>query len=80
VGRDAVGKGGVVRNPVARRGALTAVGRTAAGGGASVLGYVSSGLPGPKGNLETFVWLAEAGRADALDTDGIEWSAAEVEP
>ena len=26
-----------------------------------------SGLPGPKGNRETFVWLAEAGRAGALD-------------
>ena len=26
------------------------------------MGYASSGLPGPKGNLETFVWLAESGR------------------
>jgi 23S rRNA (cytidine1920-2'-O)/16S rRNA (cytidine1409-2'-O)-methyltransferase len=31
-----------------------------------VLGYAPSGLPGPKGNLETFVWLAEGGRAGAL--------------
>ena len=31
--------------------------------GAAVLGFASSGLPGPKGNRETFVWLAEAGRA-----------------
>ena len=27
------------------------------------MGFASSGLPGPAGNLETFVWLAEAGRA-----------------
>jgi 23S rRNA (cytidine1920-2'-O)/16S rRNA (cytidine1409-2'-O)-methyltransferase len=27
-----------------------------------VAGFASSGLPGPKGNLETFVWLADAGR------------------
>jgi 23S rRNA (cytidine1920-2'-O)/16S rRNA (cytidine1409-2'-O)-methyltransferase len=32
-----------------------------------VLGFAPSGLPGPKGNLETFVWLGEAGRADAID-------------
>ncbi|HEV3055160.1 MAG TPA: TlyA family RNA methyltransferase [Solirubrobacteraceae bacterium] len=80
VGREAVGKGGVVREPTARRGALIAVGRTVLQAGASVLGYASSGLPGPKGNLETFVRLAEAGRAGGLDGDGIERSAAEVEP
>jgi 23S rRNA (cytidine1920-2'-O)/16S rRNA (cytidine1409-2'-O)-methyltransferase len=34
--------------------------------GASVLGFAPSGLPGPKGNLETFVWLAEGGRAGAV--------------
>jgi 23S rRNA (cytidine1920-2'-O)/16S rRNA (cytidine1409-2'-O)-methyltransferase len=32
-----------------------------------VLGFAPSGLPGPKGNRETFVWLAEAGRAGAID-------------
>jgi 23S rRNA (cytidine1920-2'-O)/16S rRNA (cytidine1409-2'-O)-methyltransferase len=35
----------------------------ALGLGAGVLGFASSGLPGPKGNRETFVWLAEPGRA-----------------
>ena len=39
------------------------VGEAALALGATVLGYHSSGLPGPKGNLETFIWLAEAGRA-----------------
>jgi 23S rRNA (cytidine1920-2'-O)/16S rRNA (cytidine1409-2'-O)-methyltransferase len=31
-----------------------------------VLGYAPSGLPGPAGNRETFVWLAEPGREGAL--------------
>jgi 23S rRNA (cytidine1920-2'-O)/16S rRNA (cytidine1409-2'-O)-methyltransferase len=42
-----------------------------------VLGYASSGLPGPKGNLETFLWLAEGGRGGLAD---LEPAAAEVEP
>jgi 23S rRNA (cytidine1920-2'-O)/16S rRNA (cytidine1409-2'-O)-methyltransferase len=46
--------------------------------GASVLGYASSGLPGPAGNQETFVWLAEAGRAGGVSD--IEAAAREVEP
>jgi 23S rRNA (cytidine1920-2'-O)/16S rRNA (cytidine1409-2'-O)-methyltransferase len=69
VGRDAVGKGGVVRDPLQRRRALVEVGGAAQELGASVLGYASSGLPGPKGNLETFVWLAEAGRPGVADLD-----------
>ena len=36
------------------------------------------GCPGPKGNRETFVWLAEAGRAGAVDD--LEAAAAVVEP
>ena len=66
VGRDKVGKGGVVRDPELRRGALVSVGRAAQGLGAAVMGYASSGLPGPKGNRESFVWVAEAGRAGAV--------------
>jgi 23S rRNA (cytidine1920-2'-O)/16S rRNA (cytidine1409-2'-O)-methyltransferase len=62
VGREGVGKGGVVRDPAARRGALLDVARAATELGVSVAGFASSGLPGPKGNLETFVWLADAGR------------------
>jgi 23S rRNA (cytidine1920-2'-O)/16S rRNA (cytidine1409-2'-O)-methyltransferase len=78
-GREAVGKGGVVRSPDARRGALVAVGEAARGLGAAVVGYASSGLPGPKGNLETFVWLAEGSRG-GLDPAGVKRAAAEVEP
>jgi 23S rRNA (cytidine1920-2'-O)/16S rRNA (cytidine1409-2'-O)-methyltransferase len=77
VGRGAVGKGGVVRDAALRRGALVSAGQAAAGLGASVLGYVSSGLPGPKGNRESFMWLAEAGRGGLGD---LEAAAAEVEP
>jgi 23S rRNA (cytidine1920-2'-O)/16S rRNA (cytidine1409-2'-O)-methyltransferase len=67
VGRERVGRGGVVREAADRRAALVAVATAARGLGASVLGFASSGLPGPKGNRETFVWLAEAGRAGAVD-------------
>jgi 23S rRNA (cytidine1920-2'-O)/16S rRNA (cytidine1409-2'-O)-methyltransferase len=77
VGRAGVGKGGVVRDADLRRGALVAVGRAAQELGAGVLGYASSGLPGPKGNLETFAWLAEGGRAGVTDLDA---AAREVEP
>jgi 23S rRNA (cytidine1920-2'-O)/16S rRNA (cytidine1409-2'-O)-methyltransferase len=67
VGRERVGKGGVVREPADRRAALGAVASAAARDcGAAVLGFAASGLPGPKGNRETFVWLAEAGRPGAV--------------
>ena len=63
VGRAGFSRGGVVREPEARRGALADVAECAGALGAAVLGFAPSGLPGPKGNLETFVWLAEGGRA-----------------
>jgi 23S rRNA (cytidine1920-2'-O)/16S rRNA (cytidine1409-2'-O)-methyltransferase len=67
--RARVGKGGVVRDPGDRRDALLRVGRAALGLGASVLGYHSSGLPGPKGNRETFIHLAEPHRAGAAGSE-----------
>jgi 23S rRNA (cytidine1920-2'-O)/16S rRNA (cytidine1409-2'-O)-methyltransferase len=66
VGRERVGKGGVVRDVGLRREAVVMVAEAARGLGASVMGLAPSGLPGPKGNLETFLWLAEGGRAGAL--------------
>ena len=77
VGRDRVGKGGVVRDPAERRRALLDVARAAAAFPAAVLGFASSGLPGPKGNRETFVWLAEPGRGGRED---LEAAVDEVEP
>ena len=82
VGRALASKGrGVIRDPADRRAALVGVGEAALGLGASVLGYHSSGLAGPKGNRETFVWLAEPGRAGgAQDAQEIEMMARKVEP
>ncbi len=78
VGRGRLGKGGVVRDAAHRRAALVDVARAVAREGVAVMGFASSGLPGPKGNRETFVWLAEAGRAGALED--IEAAASAVEP
>jgi 23S rRNA (cytidine1920-2'-O)/16S rRNA (cytidine1409-2'-O)-methyltransferase len=78
VGRDRIGKGGVVREPAARREALVSVGSFALGLGASVAGYASSGLPGPKGNRETFVWLREPARG--VGVADLEAAALAVEP
>jgi 23S rRNA (cytidine1920-2'-O)/16S rRNA (cytidine1409-2'-O)-methyltransferase len=79
VGRERIGSGGVVREAPDRRSALVSVARSVHDV-AAVLGFASSGLPGPKGNRETFVWLAEPGRAGALDDDGVLAAAEDVEP
>jgi 23S rRNA (cytidine1920-2'-O)/16S rRNA (cytidine1409-2'-O)-methyltransferase len=84
VGRGRVGKGGVVRDADVRREALVAVGGAALSMGAAVLGYRSSGLAGPKGNRETFIWLSdprhtgESGRTQGIapEAPGAEESAA----
>jgi len=78
VGRGNVGKGGVVRDAPGRRGALVSVADAARALGAAVLGFASSGLPGPKGNQESFVWLAEDGREG--DVGDIEAAARVIEP
>lgn len=77
VGKGRVGSGGVVRDPALRREAIVTVAQAARP--AAVLGFASSGLPGPKGNRESFVWIADAGREGALDQAGIERAALEVE-
>jgi 23S rRNA (cytidine1920-2'-O)/16S rRNA (cytidine1409-2'-O)-methyltransferase len=67
-GRERVGKGGVVRSADDRRAALVDVGEHAlTRRGVAVLGYASSGLPGPAGNRESFIWLGEAGRSGAAE-------------
>jgi 23S rRNA (cytidine1920-2'-O)/16S rRNA (cytidine1409-2'-O)-methyltransferase len=66
VGRERIGKGGVVRDPALRREAILGVAAAAREQGAAVLGFAASGLPGPAGNRETFVHLADRGRDRAL--------------
>jgi 23S rRNA (cytidine1920-2'-O)/16S rRNA (cytidine1409-2'-O)-methyltransferase len=79
VGRELVGKGGVVRSAGDRRAALVKVGRFAREElGLSVVGFAASGLPGPAGNRESFLWLAERGRDGALDE--LEPAARRAEP
>ena len=67
VGRERVGRGGVVRDPQLRLEAVLSVATAAVECGASVCGAAPSGLPGPKGNMESFLWLAERDRAGAWD-------------
>jgi 23S rRNA (cytidine1920-2'-O)/16S rRNA (cytidine1409-2'-O)-methyltransferase len=78
VGRGQVGKGGVVRDPALRRSAVLSVASCARELGCAAMGFAPSGLPGPAGNLETFVWLAEGGRAGALAGD-LDQALAEVD-
>jgi 23S rRNA (cytidine1920-2'-O)/16S rRNA (cytidine1409-2'-O)-methyltransferase len=61
VGRERVGRGGVVRSPEDRRAALDSIRDWALAAGHEVRGFAPSGLPGPAGNLETFIWLASEG-------------------
>ncbi len=75
LGREGVGKGGVVRDQDDRREALLAVATTAHDLGLGVLGFAPSGLPGPKGNHETFV---HCGRG-AGGIDDLEAAVAEVD-
>jgi 23S rRNA (cytidine1920-2'-O)/16S rRNA (cytidine1409-2'-O)-methyltransferase len=77
VGRERVGKGGVVREAEDRLDVLVSVGEAANGLGLSVRGYCSSGLPGPAGNLESFIWCTEGARPGV---DDLRLAALEAEP
>jgi 23S rRNA (cytidine1920-2'-O)/16S rRNA (cytidine1409-2'-O)-methyltransferase len=63
VGRERVGKGGVVRDDALREAAADAVARAAAALGYREVGRAESRLAGPKGNREIFLRL-EPGTAD----------------
>ena len=60
LGRERVGRG-VVRDAADRREAIVKVALAAQELGLPVRGFASSGLPGPKGNRETFVWCGGSG-------------------
>lgn len=67
VGREKIGKGGVVRSAEDRIDAIENAARAAQELGYSVQGACSSGLPGPAGNREAFLWLAESSRPGVAD-------------
>jgi 23S rRNA (cytidine1920-2'-O)/16S rRNA (cytidine1409-2'-O)-methyltransferase len=58
-GRHDVPRGGVVRDREVRRRVVVEVAEAAPGWGAEPLGVVDSGLPGPKGNHEFVLHLAQ---------------------
>jgi 23S rRNA (cytidine1920-2'-O)/16S rRNA (cytidine1409-2'-O)-methyltransferase len=60
VGKDRVGKGGVVRDLDLRAEAVTAVADAAARRGWGARAVTTSPLPGPSGNVEFFLWLRRA--------------------
>jgi 23S rRNA (cytidine1920-2'-O)/16S rRNA (cytidine1409-2'-O)-methyltransferase len=76
VGRDRLGKGGVVRDPQARIDAVLTVISRAAELGLGARGCAASPLPGPAGNVEYFLWLrrgttvVDATTVRAVVTDG----------
>lgn len=75
VGKDAVGKGGVVRDPDLWRGAVANVVDAATRIGLGLANVVPSAVPGPAGNREFFVHL----RSDALsDPNAIDRAVQEV--
>ena len=76
LGPERVGKGGVVREAADRRDALRAAAEAASGAGLTIRGLASSGLPGPKGNRETFLWGSVGGEP----VGDLEAEIARVEP
>jgi len=75
LGRGRV-RGGVVRSVDERREALLNVASAGQGAGLAVKGFASSGLPGPKGNRETFIWCAPDGEG----IEDLQAAVAKVEP
>jgi 23S rRNA (cytidine1920-2'-O)/16S rRNA (cytidine1409-2'-O)-methyltransferase len=57
VGKDRVGKGGVVRDPALRAEAVLSVAAAAEKRGWGAQAVTTSPLPGPSGNVEYFLWL-----------------------
>ncbi len=70
-GKEAVGKGGVVRDPAVHRRVLQEVLASAQEHGYHVRGLIPSPLRGPAGNVEFLAWLSLDAPADALDLDAL---------
>jgi len=75
VGRHQVGSGGVVREPALRAQAVRKIADAGASLGLGVAGVTASGLPGPSGNVEFFLWLRKG--APPVDDHRIEEAVAE---
>jgi 23S rRNA (cytidine1920-2'-O)/16S rRNA (cytidine1409-2'-O)-methyltransferase len=69
VGKDRVGKGGVVRDPALRAEAVVGVASAADARGWGARMVAVSPLPGPSGNVEFFLWLRRG--PATLDADSI---------
>ncbi|GAB7007242.1 hemolysin [Nocardioides sp. AN3] len=69
VGKDRVGKGGVVRDSALRAEAVNTVAAAAAARGWGARAVTTSPLPGPSGNVEFFLWLRRG--EPTIDADAI---------
>ena len=63
VGKEALGTGGVVRDPAQRAAAVSTIADSAFALGWGVRGVTASVLPGPAGNVEYFLWLGHGAPA-----------------
>jgi 23S rRNA (cytidine1920-2'-O)/16S rRNA (cytidine1409-2'-O)-methyltransferase len=68
VGRERVGRGGVVREPELRADAVRTVAAAAQEQGLEVRGLATSPLPGPAGNVEYLLWLSSTVDAEEPGT------------
>lgn len=70
-GREQVGKGGVVRDPLVHRRVLLDVLVAAQAEGFAVRGLIRSPLRGPAGNVEFLAWLRAGDEGQAEDVPGM---------
>ena len=68
VGREALGAGGVVREPKLRVSSVLTVAAAGRANGLGVRGVCASPLPGPAGNVEYFLWFRR-GAPDVVEPD-----------
>jgi 23S rRNA (cytidine1920-2'-O)/16S rRNA (cytidine1409-2'-O)-methyltransferase len=66
-GREAVGKGGVVKDPATHTLVLEEITEFAYEAGFQVRGLIPSPLRGPAGNVEFLLWLSLTGHGSAVD-------------
>lgn len=78
VGKERVGKGGVVRDPALRAEAVAGVAAAAASRGWGAHMVATSPLPGPSGNVEFFLWLRRG--PATLDEDAIHTAVRAADP